>query len=205
MSFSITGVQTMRAGFIGGLLIIGACLLVVVTAAIAAAGGQVSVQGAGPGSFTLTTALALLAVGAFLLGLGGRRPLNGRFARFGLILSGIGLTATLSTANVSVSSMLVLVFLIGGLVAWIGVIVTAIAVLATPGRPRQAGLIFVAGLLIAAAAGGLNNVVGSAIAGPIALVGGGAVLLGIGAIGMLGVRGGQVPVSGPAPSIAGAD
>ena len=195
----------MRAGFIGGLLIIGACLLVVVTAAIAAAGGQVSVQGAGPGSFTLTTALALLAVGAFLLGVGGSRQLNGRFARFGLILSGIGLTATLSTANVSVSSMLVLVFLIGGLVAWIGVIVTAIAVLATPGRPRQAGLIFVAGLLIAAAAGGLNNVVGSAIAGPIALVGGGAVLLGIGAIGMLGVRGGQVPVSGPAPSIAGAD
>jgi len=181
----------MRTGFIGGLLIIGACLLIVVTAVIGASGGQVSVQGAGPGSLTLTVALAMLAVGALLIGVGGARPLNGRFARLGLVLSGLGLTATLSTANVSVSSMLVFVFLIGGLVAWIGVIITGLAVLATPGRPRRAGLIFVAGLLIAVAAGALNNVVGAAIAGPIALVGGSVVLLGIGAIGLLGVRGGQ--------------
>jgi hypothetical protein len=180
----------MRTGFIGGLLVIGACLLIVVTAAIAASGGQVSVEGAGPGSLTLTVAIAMLAVGALLIGLGGSRPLN-RFARLGLVLSGIGLTATLSTANVSVSSMLVLVFLLGGLVAWIGVIMTGLAVLATPGRPRQAGLIFVAGLLIAAAAGALNNVVGSAIAGPIALLGGAVILLGIGAIGLLAVRSGQ--------------
>ena len=181
----------MRTGFIGGLLIIGACLLIVVTAVIGASGGEVSVQGAGPGSLTLTVALAMLAVGALLIGVGGARPLNGRFARLGLVLSGLGLTATLSTPNVSVSSMLVFVFLIGGLVAWIGVIITGLAVLATPGRPRRAGLIFVAGLLIAMAAGALNNVVGATIAGPIALVGGSVVLLGIGAIGLLGVRGGQ--------------
>jgi hypothetical protein len=186
----------MRTGFIGGLLVIGACLLIVVTAAIAAGGGQVSVQGAGPGSLTLTVAMAMLAVGALLVGVGGARPLNGRFGRLGLVLSGIGLTATLSTANVSASSLLVVVFLLGGLVAWIGVIMTALAVLATPGRPRQAGLTFVAGLLIAMAAGALNNVVGATIAGPIALVGGSVVLLGIAAIGLLGVTGGQARGAG---------
>jgi hypothetical protein len=194
----------MRIGFIGGLLIIGACLLNVVTAAIAAVGGSVSIGGSGPGSLTLTVALAMLAVGALLLGLGGSRPLN-RFARLGLVLSGIGLTATLSTATASVSSMLVFVFLIGGLVAWIGVIMTGVAVLATPGRPRQAGLIFVAGVLIASVAGGLNNVVGATIAGPIALVGGAVILAGIGAIGLLGVRARQAhaPVAGS--NAAGAD
>ncbi len=180
----------LRSGFIGGLLVIGACLLNVVTAVIAAVGGSVSIAGTGPGSLTLTVALVMLAVGALLIGLGGSRPLN-RFARLGLVLSGIGLTATLSTSTVSVSSVLVFVFLIGGLVAWIGVIMTALAVLATPGRPRQAGLIFVAGLLIAIAAGALNNVVGATIAGPIALLGGAVILLGIGAIGLLGVRSGQ--------------
>ena len=194
----------MRTGFIGGLLVIGACLLIVVTAAIGAAGGQVSVQGAGPGSFTLTAALAMLAVGAFLLGIGGAPPLN-RFARFGLVLSGIGLTATLSTASVSVSSMLVFVFLIGGLVAWIGVVITGLAALATPGEPRRAGLIFVAGVLIAAAAGALNNVVGATIAGPIALVGGAAVLAGIASIGLLGVRAGQAQAPVAGSSDAGTD
>jgi hypothetical protein len=181
----------MRTGFIGGLLVIGGCLLIVVTAAIAAGGGQVSVQGAGPGSLTLTVAMVMLAVGALLVGVGGSRPLNGRFARLGLVLSGIGLTATLATAKASASSLLIFVFLIGGLLAWIGVIMTAIAVLATPGRPRQAGLLFVAGLLIAMAAAALNNIVGPTIAGPIALVAAAAILLGIGAIGLLGVRGGQ--------------
>lgn len=194
----------MRTGFIGGLLVIGACLLIVVTAVIGAAGGQVSVQGDGPGSFTLTAALAMLAVGAFLLGLGATRPLN-RFARLGLVLSGIGLTATLSTASVSVSSMLVFVFLIGGLVAWIGVIITGLAVLATPGEPRRAGLIFGAGLLIAMAAGALNNVVGATIAGPIALVGGAVVLAGIALIGLLGVRAGQAQAPVAGSSAAGAD
>jgi hypothetical protein len=180
-----------RSGFIGGLLVIASCLLIVVTAAIAAAGGSVSVQGSGLGSLTLTVAVAMLAVGGFLIGIAGSRPLNGRTARLGLVLSGIGLTATLATAKASASSLLIFVFLIGGLLAWIGVIMTALAVLATPGRPRQAGLLFVAGLLIAMAAAGLNNLVGATIAGPIALVGGGTILLGIGAIGLLGVRGGQ--------------
>jgi hypothetical protein len=194
----------MRTGFIGGLLIIGACLLNVVTAVIAATGGSVSVAGAGPGGLTLTVALAMLALGALLLGIGGARSLN-RFARLGLVLSGIGLTATLSTANVSVSSMLVLVFLIGGLVAWLGVVITGLAVLATPGRPRQAGLVFGAGVLIASAAGALNNVVGATIAGPIALVGGAVILAGIAAIGLLGVRAGQAPAPVAGSSAAGAD
>ena len=181
----------MRSEFIGGLLVIASCLLIVVTAAIAAAGGSVSVQGSGPGSLTLTAGLAMLAVGGFLIGIGGSRPLNGRFARLGLVLSGIGLSATLATANASASSLLIFVFLLGGLLAWIGVIMTALAVLATPGRPRRAGLLFVAGLLIAMAAAALNNIVGAMIAGPIALIGGGAILAGIGAIGLLGVRGAQ--------------
>jgi hypothetical protein len=195
----------MRTGYIGGLLVIGACLLIVVTAAIGAAGGQVSVQGAGPGSLTLTAALAMLAVGALLIGVGGSRPLNGRFARLGLVLSGIGLTATLSTASASASSMLVFVFLIGGLVAWIGVIITGLAVLATPGAPRRAGLTFGAGLLIAAAAGALNNVVGPTMAGPIALVGGAVVLAGIASIGLLGVRAGRAQTFVAGPGASGAD
>jgi hypothetical protein len=185
-----------RTGFIGGLLVIGGCLLIVVSAAIAIGGGQVSVEGAGAGSLAVTVAMALLAVGAVLIGVGGPRPLNGRFARLGLTLSAIGLAASLATATAPSTSLLLVVFLIGVPLACIGVIVTALVVLATPGRPRQAGLLVFAGLLIAMAAWALNIVVGAAIAGPIALVGGGVVLLGIGAIGLLGVAGGQARGAG---------
>jgi hypothetical protein len=59
-------------------------------------------------------------------------------------------------------------------------------------------------VLIASVAGALNNVVGPVIAGPIAVVGGAVILAGIGAIGLLGVRGGQVqsPVAGPSGAAA---
>ena len=183
----------MRIGFIGGLLVIGSSILLGVSTGIAAMGGSVSVQGAGAGGLTVTAALVLLSLGAGILSIGGPRPLNGRLVRVGLGLVAIGLIATLTTATQPSDSVLIYVFLAGGLLSGIGVLVTVLSLLASPGRPRIAGSLFVGGLVIAMAAGALNNVLGATIAAPIAVVGGGVMLIALASIGVLGV--GEAPVA----------
>jgi len=182
-----------RNGFIGGLLVIGSSILLAISAAIGASGGSVSVQGAGAGGLTVTAALLLLGLGAAVLSVGGPAPLNGRLVRLGLGLIAIGLLATLTTATQPSDSVLIYAFLAGGAVSGIGALIAALALLASPGRPRIAGSLFAGGLLVAMAGGALNNSVGATVAAPIALVGGVLMLLGLASIGLLGLLGVSAP------------
>ena len=154
--------------------------------------------GSSLGGAVVTAALALLASGAALLGLTGEGRLRSRSVRAGLGLMAVGIASTLATSAVSASSLLVVVFLLGGLVALAGGVITSIALLREAGRPRHIALTFLAGLALAGAAGVLTNaaVVSDATrSGPLqaaaqvlALGGGGAIVIAVAAIGLLGIR-----------------
>jgi hypothetical protein len=188
----------MRLSRLGGLLILGSCALLAMTVVAALLGGSVSVRGAEPGGWALTAAMVLLSVGAALIALGGFEAHRARVARVGLGLVAGGLLSTLATSNVSVSSMLVLVYLLGGAVFALGILVTAIGMVGTPGHPRRTGLTFIGGLALAAAAGGTANLLrspdgsavfgGLAIAAVLAVVAAVALIAGIGGLGLLALE-----------------
>jgi hypothetical protein len=142
---------------IAGALVVGAAALLAVTLVIAIGGGSVSVRGDGPGSLTLTAALLLLGAGLLILAIVGPLPFDGRIVRTGFALVVAGGAAELATANVSPSSALVYVFLLGGLAVLVGAAVTGVGLLRSPGRTRWVGLTFVAGILLAVAAGFVAN------------------------------------------------
>jgi hypothetical protein len=172
--------------------------LLALTVVAALLGGSVSVRGAEPGGWALTAAMVTLSVGSGLLALGGFEARRARVARLGLLLVAGGLLSTLATANVSVSSMLVIVYLLGGAVFALGILVTAIGMIGAPGRPRRTGLTFVGGLALAAVAGGIASwlrspdgsavFVAQAIAAALALVAAGALIAGIAGVGLLALE-----------------
>lgn len=188
----------MRLSRLGGLLILGSCVLLALTVVAALFGGSVSVRGAEPGGWALTAAMVLLGVGSGLIALGGFEARRARIARLGLILVAGGLLTTLATSNASVSSMLVIVYLLGGAVFALGILVTAIGMIGAPGGPRRTGLVFIGGLALAAAAGGIANYLRSpdgsawfaaqAVAAVLALVAAGALIFGIAGIGLLALE-----------------
>jgi hypothetical protein len=188
----------MQFSRLGGLLILGSCGLLVVAVVAALLGGSVSVGGAEPGGWALTAAMVLLGVGSGLLAVSGFGSQRARVTRVGLGLVAGGLLTTLATSNVSVSSLLVIVYLLGGVVFALGILVTAIGMLRTPGGPRRTGLIFIGGLALAAAAGGiaswLRSPDGSAwfaaqlVAGALALVAAAALIVGIAGVGVLALE-----------------
>ena len=188
----------MRLARLGGLLILGSCVLLALTVVAAVLGGSVSVRGAEPGGWALTAAMAMLGVGSGLLALGGFEARRARIARLGLLLVACGLLSTLATADVPVSSLLVIVYLLGGAVFALGILVTAIGMIGTPGRPRRTGLTFIGGLTFAAVAGGSASwlrspdgsalVVVQAVAAALALVAACALIVGIAGIGLLALE-----------------
>jgi hypothetical protein len=188
----------MRIGTVGGALVVSGSLLLGLSGVIATAGGSVSVAGSSLGGAVVTAALALLAAGAALLGLTGEGGLRSRSVRAGLGLMAVGIASTLATSGVSASSMLVVVFLLGGMVALVGGVVTSLALLREAGRPRHVALTFLAGLVLAGAAALLTNAAVAsdatqasllrAAAQILALGGGGAMVIAVAAIGLLGIR-----------------
>ena len=188
----------MRFGPIGGLLVIAACLLLLATEAIAATGESVRVATTTPGGIVATSALILLAVGAAILGLSGGRPLDGGFVRGGLLLVAIGILTVIATSNVSASSLLVVVYLAGGLVNLIGAVTLGLALLRSSRRPRRLAYVFLAGLLLAAIGGGAANAASSDVAlvagfakvvSPVlALIGSWVMLAAVTGLGFLGLR-----------------
>jgi hypothetical protein len=169
----------MRIGTVGGALIIAASVMFAVAAAIGLAGGSVYVGWDTPGALAVTSAVILLAVGAGLVALAGPRRLTGRMVRGGLALVAVGLISTIATSKVGVSSMLVLVYLAGGLLSVIGVAVASIG-LARSRDGRRAGATLLVGLILFATAGALANVASASRMS-------GAGSDGPGVIGMLGV------------------
>jgi hypothetical protein len=188
----------MRLASIGGLLVTVASVLFLAALPVGVSGGAVSGAGAGPGGLLVTVGLAMLAGGAVLLCVTGPGALGGRVPRVGLSLVGIGIAANLATSNVSASSMLVLVFLAGGMVAGLGAVITILGLLAAQGLPRRIALTFLGGLVLAGAAGVLTNMVvdGSGVSTSIgrvlitglALAGGVAMAVALAGVGIHGMR-----------------
>jgi hypothetical protein len=169
----------MRIGTAGGLLIIAASVMFAAAALIALTGGSVYVGWESPGAVAVTIAVILLAAGAGLVALAGPERLGGRLVRGGLALVAVGLISTIATSKVGASSMLVLVYLGGGLLSLIGVAVASIGLARSRGG-RRAGGTLLAGLILFAAAGAIANAMSAA-----RLSGAGSD--GPGPIGMLGV------------------
>ena len=186
----------MRPGMLAGLLILLSCALLLVAVAIALAGGSVSAGRRDTGGLVLTAALGLLAAGAIVLAVSGPRPFDGRGVRIGFTLLGTGIIAVLATADVTLSSMLVVVYLLGGFLTFIGAAVIALALLRAGGRPRQIVVLFLIGLLIAAAGGATFNAsvdsslssVLEILALGLALVAGLVMLAAVASIGVLAIR-----------------
>jgi len=174
------------------------CLVLLVSATFAASGGAVQPAGLTAGAMLSSAAVVLLSLGAVILGLAGSRPFDGIFVRLGLGLLGLGMAAVVAPTGASASSMLVVVYLLGGLVAAIGAILTEMALLRSSGRARQIAIGFLVGLLIALAAAGLVNVAAADLGGVAELakiaspilgaIGGGVMLAAVAAIGALGLR-----------------
>lgn len=188
----------MRIASIGGLLVTLASVLFLAAVLVGVSGGSVSVAGAGPGGLLVTVGLAMLAGGATMLCVTGPGALRGRVPRVGLGLIGIGIAANLATSNVSASSMLVLVFLAGGMVAGLGAVITMLGLLETNGRPRRIALTFLGGLVLAGAAGALTNVgvdgsgvltsIARVLTTGLALAGGVAMAVALAGVGVHGMR-----------------
>lgn len=188
----------MRIASIGGLLVTLASVLFLAAVLVGVSGGSVSVAGAGPGGLLVTVGLAMLAGGATILCVTGPGALRRRVPRVGLGLIGIGIAANLATSNVSASSMLVLVFLAGGMVAGLGAVITMLGLLETNGRPRRIALTFLGGLVLAGAAGALINVgvdgsgvltsIARVLTTGLALAGGVAMAVALAGVGVHGMR-----------------
>jgi hypothetical protein len=189
----------MRFGRIGGLLILASCGLLLGSGALALAGNSVSVGGDGAGGVAATLAVVLFALGAASLAVAGPATGLGRLGRVGLAIAAVGVVAVVSTAHVGASSMLVVVYLLGGALNALGVLLAAVSLLATPGRPRAVGLTFLVGLALVAVAAVVSSIVlqpgqpavdavrllatGLGVAGAIVLI------VGLGRLGWLGFAG----------------
>jgi hypothetical protein len=188
----------MRVSVVGGLMVIGAAMLLALTVGIALLGGSASIRGAGAGSLTLTAGALLLGLGSGLLAIAGIPPLDGRIVRAGLALVALGIATNIATSDASASSVLVYAYLFGGLAAWLGTILAAIGLLRAPGRPRLVGLTFVGGVVVALVAGVIANEPGTGLAvdgaisrqvlGLVATAGAGLMLAGLAGVGLLAVR-----------------
>jgi hypothetical protein len=199
----------MRIGTAGGLLIIAASVMFALAALIGLAGGSVYVGWEAPGAVAVTIAVILLAVGAGLVALVGPRRLGGRLIRGGLALVAVGLISTIATSKVGVSSILVIVYLGGGLLSLIGVAIASIGLARSRGGRRAGGtllvgLILFAGAGVAANAASAARLSGAASDGPgligmlgvaLAVVGCGTMAFGLASIGWLAVDRGGGPAA----------
>lgn len=196
----------MRLGPLGGVLLLGACLLAVVVGAIAAMGGSVGLGARGVGGLVLAAGLGLGGLGFGLIGLSTTRMLDRRSLRIGFAFLGVGLLATLVSAAIAAtltydpmeSGPAVILFLVGGLAMLVGGPLTVIALLLSPGRLRRIGALFISGLALAVVAGMLVNSVFAYTSmdtpvlrlagGAVALLGGSLMMIACGDLGLLAAR-----------------
>jgi hypothetical protein len=132
---------------IGGLLVVGGCVLFMIAVAIAMAAGRVGIGLRDVGGLVLAASLALLGSGAAVLSVAGPRPLNGRAVRVGLGILAVGLLSSLASL---IMEPPIFVWLIVGLLASVlGALITALSLVRTPPGPsRGVGLLFLAGMLL---------------------------------------------------------
>ncbi len=134
----------MRFGQIGGVLVAGGSVACLIAMTIIVAGDDAGSDLYSLAMTTLPAAVALIAVGALILGLTGPKPLDGRSIRIGLGMLGAGFLCYLA-ANVipapdgknNLQSWPHIIGLLGGALAMaVGVLVTGLALVRSPG-PRR--------------------------------------------------------------------
>ena len=194
---------------IGGALVALAAALLAVTLVVGLNGGSISVRGDGLGSLTLTVALVLLGAGLLVLAIVGPPPFTGRLVRTGFAVVAAGGAAELASASATADSALVYVLLLGGLAVVVGLIISGIGLLGTPGGPRWVGLMFIAGVGLALVAGAVANDPGVAFStdaaglraamGIAAVVAAGLMLAALAGIGLLAFTGEPGPAVAPEP------
>jgi hypothetical protein len=125
----------MRFGQIGGVLVVGGSVACLVAMAIFVAGDNAGSDLYGLALTILPKAVALIAVGALVLGLTGPKPLDGRSIRIGLMMLGAGCLCFMA-ANVipapdgrnNLQSWPHIIGLLGGALAMaVGALVTGLA------------------------------------------------------------------------------
>jgi len=130
----------------GGLLVVGGVLGLGLLA-FASSGGSVILGSSDISGLLAGASAAALGIGAGALSLSGAQG-PARLTRLGLGLAAVGLLALALTASANVgpdTSPLLLVLLASIPVVVFGAIVTAIALLRSPGRSRLTGLVLMAG------------------------------------------------------------
>ena len=180
----------MGFGRIGGMLVVGGCVLFMIAVAIAMSGGSVGLGGRDAGGLVLAASLALVGSGAAVLSVAGPRPLNGRAVRVGLGTLSVGLVSLLASSIMVVAStvgseeslpMLVLVF-VGLVASVVGALITALSLVRTPPGPsRGVGLLFLAGMLL--------FVLTTLYAQPLQAIAGALAVLGGTGVGVLAING----------------
>ena len=174
------------------MLVVGGCVLFVVTGAIFVGGGALHIGDGEIGSLALAASLVLVAFGAAVLSVAGPRPLNGRAVRVGLGALAVGLVSLLVSSIVGVAaspghedeeSLPMLVLLVVGLVASVlGALITALSLVRTPPGPsRGVGLLFLAGMLL--------FVLTTLYAQPLQAIAGALAVLGGTGVGVLAING----------------
>jgi hypothetical protein len=144
----------MRLDRIGGSLVIGGWGLVTLTGLIFAMGGSVGIGTNSVGGLVLAGGLGLVAAGAVTIGASGPPLLHGRAARVGLAMFGIGLFSMIGAAVMAGTSAYdpmesiptIVLLLLGGWTGFVGALVTVLALLRAPGRPRRLGSLLLGGL-----------------------------------------------------------
>ena len=195
-----------RLAVLGGWLVVVGCLLMLATVGIATIGQPVAIGGAGIGGVVLAFALAALAAGFALLAIAGPASIGGLSVRLGLALLAIGLAGIVASSVIAggltydplEELAFVVPFLLGGFATIVGIPFTLVGLLLHPGTPRRIAAAFLGGLAVIVLGGMLSNAMlagdpGASsvpmVAGLVAAVGLGLVLLSICGLGVAAIRG----------------
>lgn len=189
----------MLVGRIGGMLIVGGCVLLAAAYATPATGPAHGDDPSLRDAFAIlfNAALALLGSGAAVLSLAGTRPLSGRSVRVGLGMAGVGLLSLVVSSIIPIpagsnslqSWPYIIAGAVGLLATGVGMLVTVGSLVRMPGPPRVVGRLLLCGLLLRPFAAILSNAWSDpllrSVAGVLEVVGFGALLLGLLGIGRL--------------------
>ncbi|HEX7400488.1 MAG TPA: hypothetical protein VF302_12005 [Candidatus Limnocylindrales bacterium] len=171
----------MGFGRIGGVLVVGGCVLFMIAVAIAMGGGSVGLGGRDAGGVLAAASLALLGSGAAVLSVAGPRPLNGRAVRVGLGILAVGLLSSLASSIMEPPMFVLLI--VGLLASVLGSLITGLSLVRRPGPSRAVGLLFLAGMLL--------FVLTTLYAQPLQAIAGALVVLGGTGVGVLAINDGR--------------
>jgi hypothetical protein len=201
----------MRTGRLGGLLVVGGCILSLPASVLAGDVGPVGTGLRDLGSLIMNASLALGGSGAAVLSAAGPRPLHGRNVRSGLGILAVGLVGLLVASVIPIPAgsdpLQSWPYLISGTVGWLatatGTLVTVLSLTRASDPSRFVGLLFAAGLFLQVvfrllASGLMSSGTSQVVATLLAALGSYAIVLAVAGVGVLAIKGDR---SGPVESV----